>query len=504
MTDLYNIGIWISESYGASVYEFNPKNDIVGNVVISQGIKGNGPLDRVAPTGTCSMYLYNPDGRYTPGHSNCNVGFGVGSVLGVRAYSTAVSLSSVIFYGVINNIEPVKSAGLGMLTKITAVDFINQLALQTVGELAFDENQRYNDVAQTIIESLPYYPPSRTYFYGTSIFPTAFDTSLAGTRALSEISKAAISELGFLVCRPYLTDNISSFGRHTTFPDATYGSFTDEDIIDAGFSYGKNYYNDVKTTVYPRSVDAAATSVLYSLNYPLQIEPGETITLKGAYKDPNQEAVSVTGRDMVTPVSTTDYTFNTKSDGSGLDITADLDVTATYSVNSVEYELTNNNASIGYVTLLQARGKGIYIYRPVEYHAEDSALIAADGRITLDLSLPYQDDPNVGVDFATALLDIYKVKTFYPEWFELDINANLNNVNFFCLDPLFSMISLDLSDVEINTNFLVTGRDITIETSGHIVARYYITPEAYLPSGNFWQLNSATKSQLDSTTILAF
>ena len=85
-------------------------------------------------------------------------------------------------------------------------------------------------------------------------------------------------------------------------------------------------------------------------------------------------------------------------------------MTAVYGANGVDYTLTNTGAITGYVTQLQARGKGVYIYRPVEYMEKDETLVSNDGARTLNLDLPYQDDPLQTTDIATALLAKYKQK----------------------------------------------------------------------------------------------
>ena len=91
------------------------------------------------------------------------------------------------------------------------------------------------------------------------------------------------------------------------------------------------------------------------------------------------ELNQVAGKDMVAPVAGTHYAFNSDPDGGGTNLNANLDVTVTYGANDVSYELTNTGASNGYVTLLKAVGKGIYIYDPVSYVAKDDARITKYG-----------------------------------------------------------------------------------------------------------------------------
>jgi hypothetical protein len=260
----------------------------------------------------------------------------------------------------------------------------------------------------------------------------------------------------------------------------------------------------VKTIVYPREVDAAATSILFDLDRYIQIGAGATKTITGRYRDPNQEAVSVSGKDMVTPVATTDYLMNTASDGSGSDITADLDVTASYGANGVEYELTNNNASTGYITKLQARGKGVYVYRPVEYSAEYSTGISADGRRTLNIAMPYQDNPLAGESFAEVLLDIYATKRLVLTAVEYIPNKSADLMSAFMFLNVGDRIPIEISEKGISSEFVIQSINFTLSPGGFYWCRYGLIPESILPASDFWRLGEAGYSELGETTKLGF
>lgn len=306
----------------------------------------------------------------------------------------------------------------------------------------------------------------------------------------------------------YDNEVLVSAGRYYRPQLTSQATFTDAQIANANIEYGEQYYNEVKTITYPRKVDSAATSVLFTLNRYVAIDPSATVTVTGRFIDPDQEAVSVTGTDMVTPVATTDYLFNTASDGSGSDITADLDVTATYGANGVEYELTNNNASMGYVTFLQARGKGIYTYNPVEYSSEYDTGIDADGRVTLTLSMPYQDNPLIGEDFASSLLDIYKSKKLLIT--TISYEPNKSEALIECFRDLYTgdRITLQLTDLNIESDYFINGMNFSVAPTGAVACEYTVVSEALMPAANFWILSDnvsyVDESELGVTTKLGF
>jgi hypothetical protein len=296
-----------------------------------------------------------------------------------------------------------------------------------------------------------------------------------------------------------------AMGRYERPRRTSKATFTDELLEQVRVEYGGQYYNDIKTVTYPRKVDATATTVLFTLNRYVAIDAGATAKVTGRFIDPNQEAQQVSGIEMVDPVATTDYLFNTATDGSGSNITADLDVVAVYGTNGVEYTLTNNNASIGYVTFLQARGKGVYTYRPVEYRQEYDAGITADGRMTLTLAMPYQHNPLVGEDFASGLLDMHKDKKLLITGITYSPNKSATLMGYFRDLYVGDRITLCLSDLGIDSDYFIQGVDFKIAVAGGATTcTYTVVSESMMPAADFWELDSATLSQLGETTKLGF
>lgn len=588
----YSTGVWTDVS-----------DDIVSPITVRCGIKGNGPLDRVASTGTMTFTLENKDNAYTPNHIDCASGFAKG--LPCRITVTYDSTENTKFYGRVDRIRISKGSGILYYTEVTVVDYMNVLATHELQLPEFAEDERMDQVVMAIIDNMTIKPLSVEAYTSQDTFATVFDTTRPTQLALSEISKAAQSELGYVYVRneayndadyvttlyvsgsgvtpvngtyyyyrqyngkpiyrneftPVIlawisadnewqfwdfgttiyyssTDDVASPDLVTTWAVDTYGkapvptvvdansitgdeilvsvgryyrpkmtskaTFTDEDISGIELNYGEHYYNEVKTIVYPREVDSAATSVLFTLNRYIAIQPGATATVKGRFIDPNQEAVNVTGTDMVTPVATTDYLFNTASDGGGSDITADLGVVATYGANGVEYALTNNNAGLGYVTFLQARGKGIYTYNPVEYSQEYDTGIDADGRRTLTLQMPYQDNPLVGESFADTLLDLYKTKRLEVSGITYEAGKSATLIEYFRDLYVGDRITLNLSDLGIEGDYFIQGADFVVGLGNSVRCTYRLITEGLMPSADYWELDSATLSQLGETTKLGF
>lgn len=267
-------------------------------------------------------------------------------------------------------------------------------------------------------------------------------------------------------------------------------------------THAADYYNQVKVKSYPRKIDAAATTVLFNLDYPIYIAAGNTVTLTGRFRDPDNETSNVAGTEMVTPAATTDYLFNSASDGTGSNLTADLTVTATYGVNGVDYTLVNGGVSNGYVTLLQARGKGIYTYNPVDKKYEYAAGIAIDGTKVLNLNMPYLDDPLIADDFGTILLQQYEQKRTLVEAVNFIANKSAFLKSAFVYRGVGDKVWLVDSYAGVDEEFFIQQVNFTIVQQ--VVEFTWLLKAASFDSYVFWELETTGLSELDVSTILGF
>lgn len=481
----------------------NITSDVIGGLQISQGIAGNGLLDRTASTGTLKFRLQNINNLYTPGHVNSDSNFEVGA----KIYAAIGVVGGYYrFMGTISQIDPVYGDGITNYVNVTVVDYMDMLARHELQLPAFAQNKKMEEVVALIIANMPVAPNLTDYGTGQDTFATVFDTTRSTTRALTEIAKVTQSELGmtWVETGSALNQTLRTRGRNGFQAVASSATFTDADIIGAEIEHGADYYNEVVTETYPRRVDASATSVLFSLDRPVTVGAGATVNISGSYSDPDQKAVEVSGIGMVTPVATTDYLMNTAEDGSGTNITAYLTVTATYGANGVDYALANSYGSAGYVTKLQARGKGVYAFQPVTYSAEYSTGINAHGRRTLRVDMPYQDNPLVGVDFAQSILDAVKAIGLRVTSITYEANKSAALAAAFVGLNIGDRITLDLSDYGLSLDAFITRVEVDVSEGGLVTCTYGLLDEALTLAGGYWTLDSASYSQLGETTKLGF
>ena len=144
------------------------------------------------------------------------------------------------------------------------------------------------------------------------------------------------------------------------------------------------------------------------------IGPGEELTFYAQYPSLSEGVSSsaVAGQVAVdtwtTPVAGTDYLVNTAADGSGTAQQASVAVTATKFSNQMKIVLTNNHASSGFITKLQARGT-------TTVNSDTSVIIESDAdsqtkyfKRTFTITPKWIPTSKLARDWALTRLSVYK------------------------------------------------------------------------------------------------
>jgi hypothetical protein len=405
------VGVWI---------DLTP--DIIRDPVRwRRGIFGRGPLDRLAGPGTLSFTLDNTDqndagsaGRYSPGHANCLAGWQHGAT--VRLHLTDGINSRYIFRGRLASILPDPAVtGLRAVTCV-ANDWMAEFADAEASNLALRTNVRADELLQDLIDVVDVPPVVTDLDQGQDQYPFAFDDLGEAPRATQVAQDVLQSDLGFLVVRGDATGGetlrfINFQSRALGVPVAAFSTLDFHPQADAFRvpSTIAHVFNEIEALTVPRRV-GATLEVLVSLDGPIEVGAGETETIFVDYRDPANEAEYVGGSNMEQPAANTDWTANAAEDGSGANLTANFDVTASHLGSRVILELTNNSGSTGYVRGpggaegLQVRGIALRRYRSVSTFGTNETSRSMFGRRPLPTALvmPYQNDravAKVAVDY---------------------------------------------------------------------------------------------------------
>ena len=380
---------------------------------------GAGPLDLVAGTGTMSFALDNGPsnsahllGLYSPDHANCLAGWGLG--IRVRFVYTIAGTSYYKFVGTIDSIDPMSGLYQERKVLVTAVDWMDDAALYRPN-VGTQDNKRIDEVVTSLVDAMPKQPVSRDFDTGSATWTYSLDTDRSEADPVLTVFQRLAQSEG--VGRIYIKGDTTAGGvlrvesRTARFSPSSVATFDDTMISLSAPHQRGLLVNRVKATTHPRTVDAAATTQLFKLN---QVSPSihsvpalNTITIEGVYKDVNNPARRVGGKDMVAPAATTDYTMNTQADGLGTNLTASFDVTASYGANKVIYTVTNNSTSLGYITKLRARGRTLSDDDPPDTIVTDDESISEFGERPLDLDMPYESSVSTALPVAQYMLSVW-------------------------------------------------------------------------------------------------
>ncbi len=491
--------------------------DVVGDQVkATWGISGTGPTDRIADPGTMEFDLDNgdcgdgaapgdhPAGFYSFGHPDCLPGFSIGTEVRLVLVDPLLG-ERVRWWGTVLDATP--NAGLeDPRTTVQCVDWMEEAARAKVQGFQVQTNVQSDVLFSTLVASLEKQPPAGTRAgTGSDIYPYAFDNVQdESSRILGELQKLALSEIGLV----YLTGGVLVFeGRKIRgggSADVRW-SFDEGNVTDAAVQYLRDdVYNRVQVSIHPRRVDAAATTVLFNLGSSLQVTRSTEVQLDCPYRDPNQQAQRVGGKDMVNPVATTDYTANTAADGSGTNITSQFSVTyvGTPGGNTATVTVRNNGPLDGYVTKLQLRGRGLYDFEPVLSDMTDADSVAAYGENVLGYDMPYQSNPQNALDTAAFVLTRNKDAdlrasqvTFVGDW------DDDSRMKAFYLD-VSDRVSITLERAGLDAaEYYVNGVTLEVNRAGPTVLTLTVVRAA---TDQFWLLEVPGRSELDLTTKLGY
>jgi hypothetical protein len=508
--------------------EYNTWTDISGDwhtpvpLIVERGIE---PGERLAGIGRLTLALYNPDGRYTPGHANATTGFGVG--IGLRARANDGSTSYPLFYGRITAITPQRSAQKNdrhaLYVMVTALDDVDALARLPVGAFPLILDAQAGDLAERLI-SRAFVPPGRFATWrldhpqagalgegttlsdastgvdldaGQSVFPWAGDTWPADLPCRAALRDVCLSEWGTFYIA---ADGTPTFGDRHARPkhvsaDAELSTRLSAVTVE---QEAVRIANRVELTVHPREV-ASSIEVLWQANHDIQVRPGQVRIINCPFSDPDQQAAHIAADDLIVPVPGVDFSATAGID----DVTGAVQVEMVEGGTSVRLALatTAENASLVAIHDLQVRGTPIRTYYPATIAIEDALSMVTLGRHLLQIDLPFQENSSEAEDLARVL--IANRRETHP-WLAVTVEATADG----------TLLTHALAR-DVGSRLLLTDLDLGLDEAAcfvdhvrHEVARggashhvTWRTSPADLDS--YWALGTS-QAQLGQSTRLAY
>ncbi len=450
-------------------------------------------------------------GYYSPGNSAVRTGWKFGNHLRVRF------LYSGLYYtrhrGRVQSILPDTGDKGRRQVSCTSYDVMRDLAEADIQAIPLQISKSETDIANAVFTALDNAsrPVAFSLDIGVDTYPFALDNLGLSQKALSILADAAYSSQCMMACKGDGTFLLRN--RHSRADIAS--SFTfDRDFIDFVVpSDLGGVYNFVRVTDHPKTVDAAATTVLWqATGTVISVPPnGASITLTVAFNDPTNAQKLIGGTSLVTPpvaypTANYDYAGNTAIDGTGTDITSSLAVNVTPHASTADIQIINSNVQTAYLVIpsgttvmLRLRGKGVYDRGPQTFKATSAQ--AYGKRPPLDIDMPWQSDDNVAQSTADYLQLIYNNLTRQAA--SVTFIANESNAK------MLLALTVEPGDVITATENVsgVSATNFTVQSVKLDWVERVLTCTLTLAPANifkFWQWGIAGRSEWDQTTIYGY
>lgn len=498
-------GVWIDVS------EY-----VVGEVEGEYGLPGESPIDRVATTGYIKFALNNVSNIFTPGLTESLGDFGKGTKVKMTCFYGGESW--IKFYGSIEGID-IDSKDYGeRRVLVSCIDWMNNANTYPLKQTDIVLNATADVGVETIVDLMPTPPLGTLYTTGIDTFPTIFDTTKPNAKAVTEFQKLAMSELCYIYLRRkrYTGEQLVVESRNTRntsvlellpttsssggfalqmqggFEKLMNGSFMklhqkisyafDNNMKDLSVVNGEYVLNDITVKVYPRKVDANI-SVLFTLQKAMVLGAGETVTIRGTYKDAYGIPVNACGfTNIATNVA---YTL------SGGAITIDPAL-AIFGSEAFRFDIANAGGAITLLTLTVSL-KAIHT-ESIESNIQDSGSIVDYDFCSTVFDQAYQDSLNVGIGLAwTAVYKSARPRTVAKKVF-LMANQDSNSMSAFLNLDIGSLIKIVEGKSQINGSYYIVriGFKITI---GGLIDYWYEVQEATSFSSVFWQFDTVGRCE---------
>ena len=416
-------------------------------------------------------------------------------------------LGYIKHWGKLRSANPNPGAYREHVVRVTSYDRMRDLAETKVRAIDVAINKTEAELLTLMLDSLPAVaqPLRRDFATGVDTFPYAFNELGTGTPALTVCKHIAVSTYGSILMRgdgTLVLQSRETRGTGTSsfhFDESMSGLTTNADVSEL--------VNNVRTTINPRTIDAAATTVIASTTgSPLSVAAGDTLTVYLEYRDPSDTQTLIGGTAVVNATATTDYLGNASIDGTGADATSDLTITTTAYASTAKLAIENTGSSTVYLVdasgdaFLQLRGKGVYQRSSQSFEAVSAALYG-DKMLTIDLQ--YQSNPENAQGYALTV----------EEGFNDAASAQLEGITFHGNDSdelLHQALAREPGDV-VDISESTVGADqiqMLIQSINLQVTRGpWLTCTLGLAPGSayaMWLLGTDGRTELGETTVLGW
>lgn len=359
-----------------------------------RGIRGNRPTDIVASIGEAIFALDNTDqnegeteGWYTLDHPDARAFWDFGTP--IRFVLVWNGVDYVRWTGVLSNVLPDPFVS-GLRAHVVVTDIVDAISSQEVRSVPPQHDKTEVELLDAAFDSLTAeaQPVSRDFDAAVSQFTYAFHDLGSGRNALGVVQDILQSAQGY----GWPNADGSWHYENKTSRVLRPSQFHFTDLIEniEVPSSMENVFNLFRLTTHPKN-DPDDLIVIWRNDGLLTLEPGDSQEIWATYRNPDNDEQLI-GAFYVEPLDPgVDFEGNAVADGSGADLTTDLDITMSGFASTAKLIIENTGASTVYLPAgtLQIRGKAIYDRSPITREGYTAKSFAPR---VLPIDLPYRDD----------------------------------------------------------------------------------------------------------------
>jgi hypothetical protein len=276
-------------------------------------------------------------------------------------------------------------------------DYLNYINEYVLGSQEIYTNQRADEIIADLLTTMGFNANQYSLDEGLNVIGYAwFDK---GTRAGDAIRKLCEAEEGHFYQDEHGVLRFENRRHYLTSPHTTsQWTINAEDILMWEEDKTVPIINSCTVTAKPRSVQP--TQEIWRDGIVEEVNKGEAKEIWANFENPSSDITAIT--------ATTDYIANTKSDGSGTDITSKVSISVDEFATSAKLTITNSYGGIAYLTLLRLRGTPAVVTSEIEQTYSDADSIEDYGTKELKIDNDFIDDDSFAYYMARAIVRKYK------------------------------------------------------------------------------------------------
>ncbi len=340
---------------------------------------------------------------------------------------------------------------------------------------------------------LPIATIPRSLESGQTTFAYVGDTWGDGIPASAAIQQITETERGrFFINR---AGEALFYNRHHLLKDTVSLATFANEMAGAVYDYGADTVSQVQVRLLPRSIGPAGT-VLWVLENAQRIPPRGVLHIVARFRDDVGRPIGAL--DLIPPVRLLDFEANALADGSGLDLSAQVEIVlrqADFSAALLEIR-NRSNLTVWLQAGAQVRGTPLYTGDPLTLEQTDCGALAFYSLQALRFDLPLLGSVEQAESLARFELARRRTPRGHLRSLTLSSAAHAAQI---VARTLFDRITVQEAQTGHDADYFIIAEDHSVDLGGYHHRVTWLLESA--DANRFWVLGS---SRLNADTVLGY